>query len=247
MSIIPYKPKLEKGIEQDLVKSKHIGLHVIETIKKTPITLCLCSQENIYTFPVSEDNHTSFLRSLMTDNRLIFFTIDGTFDADYLRTYMSIELVGAIDLLAFDISNDIRDYIRDNPREIVTFGRVVNKVKPRRHEYHELVEIMWGINSSDLKYCQADLEAVETIPYSVGAKNVILKKCALIRVTGIKMTEDFEALVRIPSQAIYSLASRASDDTREDYNRRADRRFLTLSNVLAACPLEGSCIKRSNH
>lgn len=232
-----YDRKYRQDITSDLCSSKQVGLHVIDTSKHEPLVVCLISQRSIYTFRPKGDHHAaSFLKSVLTKRSYDVFTLEGVWDADHLRKCMDIELSGCIDLHAFDANQSLRDYMSNNPGKTMTVTHVFSKIKPRRLEYHQLVEKYIG-PKLNLTVTSAELESLRTLPVTnLTALNVIRKKCALIRALGIEMSARFNNLLQQPSLSIFSLAFRASDEVREDYERRGDNRFVTLFKTLSSCP-----------
>lgn len=244
-TLIPNGPSLEiclvedetlDQIEEDLNHSKHAGLTVIDEDQESIVVICLTTEEKIYVFKPGAEKHVDFLKTKLAEGSATFYTVDGFYDAKLLDK-LGISLYGHIDLIALDIQLSISDYSHREPGSNSQFSVdfIVDKIKPEILDYQQLLA-KWLKANLNPKCSQSELCALKKLPFDSMAENAIRKRATLVRALGLRMIEEFYSIRDQTSKDIYSVALRADDETRENYERKGDNSFAELSNTLNRCP-----------
>jgi len=239
LEVHPIETFKKQTVLDDAQESKQLGLSLISEDRKVLISICLTTKSRIYVLNPNKKSHVTFLDTLLNRTDLRFFTIDGVWDADLIYTHTSIKLVQPIDLISFDIHLYIQQYIEQNtaPPNLYSITFIHDKVKPKQLNYEQLVSKWLGVELN-LKISEQELEIIKKIPSDPSAGEIIRKRAALVRVLGMMMVKEFYARRDRPSKSLFSMALRASDNMKEDHERRgaSDRSYADFCFCLSQCP-----------
>lgn len=224
-------------IQKDLIDSRHVGLSIIDENKERVIVICLTTEKSIYVIRPEMAEQIEFLKSQLNSEDMTFYTFDGFWDADVLQKSLNIQLTSQIDLVGLDIQLSLIQHTHRGPssNQQYTIDYIIDKIKPEMLSYQQLLS-KWLKANLNPRCTQEEVDAMKHIPLNSMAINAIRRRAGLVRTLGLKMIEEFYSIRDQASQDIYSLALRANDEARENYDRKGDNSFSELRHTLSRCP-----------
>lgn len=226
-----------KKVIRDVTNSKDIGLSVVKTKEYELLAICLTTKDKIYVLRPHYKPHLNLFNDFLKETKLKILIPDGTKVADILYRSCKVTLMKQIDLSAMHVQMSIRHLNRANlgQNSMFSITHIQENIKPKIRKFKDLISY-WLHLEVDLKLTEEEIEAVKLSPLNELAKNGIKKRACLVRALGMEMVNQFEKFKFQESYSLYSLAVRAPDDLREDFERRDTQVYGDLIECLNKCP-----------
>lgn len=218
-------------VANDLIGSNNIGLSLIHDNKENIIAICLTSKSAIYVISPDQTSQINLLKSLLSRNELRFYTANGLWDSQLLKSNFGIHLKNKIDLTAFHIQLTIMLHVQTKKciDQDIDQKYILEKIRPEFMTYDQLVAKYRLSNSRAFNYNCDEMG------------KLIQRKSMYVRDLAIKMEAEYYQLTHNPSQTIYSLALCADNANRIRYDNSKNDSFNELCYRLA------NLIKLENH
>lgn len=225
------------SLEKELIESEHVGLSLIDQDHEELLLICLTSKKYIFLIDPDSAEHVSIFADLLDHPDIVFYSVDGFWDANLLDQTLDVDISFQTDLASFEIDISMTETASKcpPPRKSVSVDYIIDTYKPPMNDYQKLM-FKYLESRGNPNLGKLELQTIRDDPLSPSAKAAIRKRAELARALVMKMRGKFLTLRDQDTYDVYTATLRADDEAHRTYQKCGDNSYTAFCRFQTSCP-----------